>query len=527
MNATKRNQTRFPLCVASFVPYMLSLLLFASPLQAKTYNMQELGADVTGTVKCTGLINQTIQKASAEGGGTVYFPAGVYLTGPVHLESHITLHIESGATVRFSDDFNDYLPFMKVRWEGVVMNSFAPLINAQNAENLTITGRGTLEGQGEKWWDFHRAITGEIRKNGKIAHPTELQKRWEEANKDLAVDDYYRPTMERHFYRPPFIQFYECKNITIEGIKIQNSPFWTINPEFCDDIVVHGVSIHNPANAPNTDGINPSSCSNVRISDCFIHVGDDCITIKSGRDAEARHYNDPCENITITNCVMLSGHGGVVIGSEMSGGVKKVTISNCVFHGTDAGIRVKSMRGRGGVVEEIRVDNIVMNDIQKDAFIFDLFYRPMADEEASERTPVFRNIHISNVTGNNIKRIGYIAGLKEMPIDEISFSNINMTAQDGFKVETAANIRFHNIDFAVEKGAALTVAHAKNIVLDNIRTKSPRTNQAIVELNQVDNVFINNCFQLTPADIFCKAKDSNIVWGSNFFNNVKTEIIKD
>ncbi|MDR0412801.1 MAG: glycoside hydrolase family 28 protein [Dysgonamonadaceae bacterium] len=507
------NRGRFVLCA--------SLLFFSFSLQAKTYNMQELGADVTGKNKCTGLINQTIQKAASEGGGTIYFPAGVYLTGPIQMESHITLHIESGAVVRFSDDFNDYLPFKKVRWEGVVMNTFAPLINAQNAENLTITGRGTLEGQGEKWWNFQRSITGEIRKSGKIAQPTELQLLWEKANAGLVVDDYYLPTIERRFFRPPFIQFYECKNITIEGVRIQNSPFWTINPEFCDNLVVHGVSIHNPANAPNTDGINPSSCSNVRISDCFIHVGDDCITIKSGRDAEARRYNDPCENITITNCVMLSGHGGVVIGSEMSGGVKKVTISNCVFHGTDAGIRVKSMRGRGGVVEEIRVDNIVMNDIQKSAFIFDLYYRPMEDEEVSERTPVFRNIHISNVTGNNIKRIGYIAGLKEMPVEDISFTNINMVAQTGFKAETAANIRFHNIDFAVESGASLAIANAKNIVLDDVRSKSPLKGQAIIELDKVENILVNNCFQPVPADIFCKPVDSNVIWGNNFLDNVK------
>jgi polygalacturonase len=502
---------------------VLFFLFCVFSLNAKTYNMQELGADNTGKAKCSELINKTIEKASAEGGGTLYFPAGQYLTGPIYMKSNITLHIESGAVIRFSDDFNDYLPFIKVRWEGVFMNSFAPLINAQNAENLTITGRGTLEGQGQKWWDMHRQITGEIQKNGKLSAQTGLQRQWEAANKDLKVDAYYQPTIERHFFRAPFIQFLECENITIEGIKIQNSPFWTINPVGCNNIVVHGVTIRNPANAPNTDGINPSSCSNVRISDCFIHVGDDCITIKSGRDAEARQYGKPCENITITNCVMLSGHGGVVIGSEMSGGVKKVSISNCVFDGTDAGIRVKSMRGRGGVVEEIRVDNIVMNNIQKDAFIFDLFYRPAQDEPASERTPAFRNIHISNVTGTNIKRIGYIAGLKEMPITTISFSNINMEAKEGFSAKTASNIQFHNVDFAVEKGASLTVADCKDIVLDNVGAKAPLPNQAVVELNGVDNVLINNCFQLVSTDVFCKTTNSRIIWGNNFLQNVKTE----
>lgn len=214
---------------------------------------------------------------------------------------------------------------------------------------------------------------------------------------------------------------------------------------FCDNVTVHGVTIYNPSKdpkGPNTDGINPSSCRNVRISDCFISVGDDCITIKSGRDADGRKYGKACENITITNCVMLSGHGGVVIGSEMSGGVRRVTISNCVFDGTDSGIRLKSSRGRGGVVEELRVDNIVMKNIQRNAFIFDLFYdKESKVEPVSERTPVFRNIHLSNITGSDIKQIGYIKGIEEMPVQGLSFSNINMKAEVGFIVDIAEDIR--------------------------------------------------------------------------------------
>jgi polygalacturonase len=497
-------------------------------LQAKTYNIQELGADVTGKKKCSELINKTIEKASAEGGGTLYFPAGEYLTGPIYMKSNITLDIESGALIRFSDDFEDYLPFIKVRWEGVFMNSFAPLINARQAENITITGRGTLEGQGQKWWDTQRAITSEIREKGDIANPNDLQRQWEKANKDLAVSDYYKNTLKRRFFRPPFIQFLECKNITIDGITIRNSPFWTINPEGCDNLLVHGVTIKNPEAGPNTDGINPSSCSNVRISDCFISVGDDCVTIKSGRDADGRQYGKPCENITITNCVMLSGHGGVVIGSEMSGGVKKITISNCVFDGTDAGIRLKASRGRGGVVEEIRVDNIVMNNIQKNAFIFDLFYDKNSQlEPVSERTPVFRNIHLSNITGNNVKKVGYITGIEEMPIEEISFSNINMVAENGFTAKTAKNIQFHNVDFAVAKGAGIALTDCQDIVLDNVRTKAPLAKQAVVELNNVNNIFITNCFQLAPADIFCQIKNSQVVWGNNFLNNVKQDKIQE
>ncbi len=349
---------------------------------------------------------------------------------------------------------------------------------------------------------------------------------WLDANKDINVSPYYESTLERKFFRPPTIQFLECKNILIEGVTIVNSPFWTVNPEGCDNLLVRGITIYNPWANPkghNTDGINPSSCKNVRISDCFISTGDDCITIKSGRDEDGRIYGRPCENITITNCVMLTGHGGVVIGSEISGGVKKVTISNCVFNGTDAGIRLKASRGRGGVVEEIRVDNIVMNDIQKNAFIFDLFYdKDSKTEPVTERTPCFRNIHIANVTGNDVKKVGYITGIEEMPIDNISFTNINMVAQEGFTGKTATNITFRNVDFAVTKGASIQFEDSKNIILDNVRSAKPLNDQAIIELSNVDNAFITNSFPVVPTNIFSKTTNSKVVWGNNFMNNVKT-----
>lgn len=504
---------------------LICIALAALPLlgQAKVWDVKALGADATGKVKATAIINKAVEDASKEGGGTIYFPAGEYLTASIELKSNITIDIESGAVIRFTDDFEDYLPMVQVRWEGVTMHSFRPLFYAHDASNLTIRGRGTIDGQGQKWWAEHSRIVRDIRaNNGKNSSLTPMQQAWDAANPDgVPVEPYYAASIERKFFRPPFIQFFQCSDIHIEGIRIVNSPFWTINPELCDNLTVRGVTIDNPL-SPNTDGINPSSCSNVHISDCHISVGDDCITIKSGRDADGRNWGKPCENITITNCTMLAGHGGVVIGSEMSGGVRKVAISNCVFYGTDAGIRLKASRGRGGIVEEIRVDNIIMNDIQRNAFIFDLYYdRSLPQEPVSERTPIFRNIHIANVTGSNIRKVGYIAGLEEMSVSEISFSNINLVAQEGFTASRGENIQFHNVDFAVAKGPSIAMTDCRDVVLDNVRSKAPLADQPIVELTRTTNALITGNFPIASTPIFSKIVDSQVVWGSNWFDNVR------
>lgn len=504
------------------------LVFFSFLGYSKNYDIKILGADNTGKTKCTKLINQTIDLAAKEGGGILYFSSGTYLTGAITLKSNITIYLEAGATLKFSSDFNDYVPFQNVRYEGIFMNTFAPLLNAYKAENISIKGEGTLDGNGFAWWNEIKKISAEVKEKGQIENPTELQKLWTKENKDLKVEPYYEAGLKNQFFRPPFIQFLECNKIKIEGVRIQNSPFWTINPVGCNDVVVHGVTIFNPStnpHGPNTDGINPSSCSNVRISDCFISVGDDCITIKSGRDFQGRSYGKPCENITITNCVMLAGHGGVVVGSEMSGGVKNVVISNCVFDGTDAGIRMKSSRGRGGVVENIRVSNIVMRNISRNAFTFDLFYdRSSKAEPVSERTPIFRNIHISDVSGININKAGVINGIEEMPINELSFTNINMEAKEGFSAAIATNLSFNNVDISTQKGASLEFYKCDGLLLSDIRSKKPLENQSVIKVTECKNALLNNCFQRINTDVFLETKNSEVIQGSNFLSLVKEPI---
>lgn len=405
--------------------FLFSILFNAS---AAWIDMRKAGADASGKKLNTILINKTIDKLNTIGGGTLFFPAGTYLTGSIKLKSNITIHLEAGAILLFSDNFDDYLPYVEMRHEGVLMKSFSPLIYATDAENITIKGDGKLDGQGKKWWDELFKVMIDLKNNG-VRDMNKYQKMWDEANdvKNLYADtnEDYTETLQRRFFRPPFIQTLRCKNIKIEGVTIVNSPFWTVNPEFSENITIEGLTIINPK-SPNTDGINPESCKNVHISNCHISVGDDCITIKSGRDLQGRKINAPCENITITNCTMLSGHGGVVIGSEMSGSVRNITISNCVFDGTDRGIRLKSTRGRGGVVENIRVNNIVMRNIQREAIILDLKYSNIPQEPKSDRTPIFRNIHLSNLTGVDVRIPIYIRGLEESPITDITISNIDI-----------------------------------------------------------------------------------------------------
>lgn len=501
---------------------ILFLFLFSSLSYADNVNMKLLGADDSGEKLNTQLINNTIADLSAKGGGTLYFPAGKYLTGAIKLKSNITIELESGATLLFSDNFDDYLPFVDMRYEGVMMKSFSPLLYAVEEENITIKGRGTIDGQGKKWWDeFYRVIV-DLQKNG-IKDLNKYQPLWDKENNTeelyrLTNSDYVN-TLNRRFFRPPLFQTIRCENIRIEGITIMNSPFWTINPEFCENITVTGVTINNPP-SPNTDGINPSSCRNVHISDCHISVGDDCITIKSGRDEQARNLAIPCENITITNCTMLSGHGGVVIGSEVSGDVRKVVISNCVFDGTDRGIRLKSTRGRGGIVEEIRVSNIVMKNIQKEAIIMNLMYSKMDPEPVSERTPVFRNIHISNLTGTEVNKAIEVVGLEEMPVSDISFSNINIQSKQGATIENAKNVTLK--DIRIDTSSPFKIAHSENVMLNNVWTGTPDNEKPLITVQDSKDLIIQGCFPMAGNRSFLRldGKNEGVVLMNNYLKRI-------
>ena len=415
---------------------------------SSTFNVRGYGAAGDGLTLDAPALQAAIDACAQQGGGTVHLPAGQYLTGSLFLRSNITLHLEAGAVLLGSEN-PDHYPVIHSRWEGKHQDTHAPLIGGENLNNIAVIGRGTINGRGGVWWKAKEENT--------LAHP-----------------------------RPRLISFSDCSNVLVEGITAINSPSWTINPIHCQNVNVHAVTIINPADSPNTDGINPDSCRLVRISDCFISVGDDCITIKSGTEFEHPDRYAPCRDIAITNCTLERGHGGVVIGSETSGGVKNVVISNCIFIGTDRGIRIKSRRGRGGTIEDIRVSNLVMDGVLC-PFTMNLYYHigergnlNVSDKNprsVNNGTPRLRRIHFSHITAREVKHAaGFLYGLAEMPLEDISLSDISISISDeadsgypemaddipsmsqaGFFIRNARRMRLEHVQVTGQRGPAFDI----------------------------------------------------------------------
>jgi polygalacturonase len=465
-------------------------------------NVKDHGADPKGITSCTKIVNALIDSLSGRGGGTLFFPAGTFLTGPIIMKSNITLYLDAGSTIKFSDDFDEYLPMVQSRWEDVRVKNFKSQIYAYQCENISIRGRGHLEGQGKKWWDFMTNV------NARKLVDSKWQEIFKKENADLlAKNEYIRS--KNNFLRPPMVTTYECKNVLIEGVSFSNPPFWTIMPAFTDNITITGITIENPSTSPNTDGIDPSSCRNVHISDCHISVGDDCIVIKSGRDEDGRQAARPTEDITITNCTMLKGHGGVVIGSEMSGGVKRVAISNCVFEGTDRGIRIKTMRGRGGVVEDILISNIVMYNMVNEGILITLRYQSTQPEPLSERTPAVNNIHLSGIIIRSAQRPVAIYGLEEMDVSQISFSDMQISSTRGMLLENSSGVSFHDIRLEIKEGNPLEAKDSKKITWDNVSVTTPLINLPYLKLTNCQDIRVTNCYQTEEIPLFIAEDDKS------------------
>jgi polygalacturonase len=391
----------------------------------RDFDIAKFGAVGDGVKNCSQAIRAAIAACSLAGGGRVHVPAGDFLTGAIHLRSRVNLHLSAGATLRFHADPHLYLPAVYTRWEGVECMNYSPFIYAFDQKDVAVTGAGTLDGQANAenwwWWNGNPQYGGSREKPSQMAARVRLFK----------MGDADTPVKERTFgagdyLRPNFIQFYRCRNVLINGITIRNSPMWQIHPVLCANVTVRGVTV--VSHGPNNDGCNPESSRDVLIENCFFDTGDDCIAIKSGRNRDGRRVGVPSENIIIRDCRMKNGHGGVTIGSEASGGVRKVFAENCQMDSPelDRALRLKTNSVRGGFIENVFMRNVTVGQLADAILSINLFYE---EGDAGSFPPVIRNIEMINVTSRKSKFALYLRGYKQAPLRDIrlvqcSFENV-------------------------------------------------------------------------------------------------------
>ncbi|MBN2105580.1 glycoside hydrolase family 28 protein [bacterium] len=377
------------------------------------------GAKGDRETDCTESFRKAIQACHESGGGRVIVPAGIYLTGAIHLKSNVNLHLEKKAIVLFSSDFEKYLPPVYTRFEGVELMNYSPFIYAFEQENLAITGEGVLDGQAgvDTWWSWAGRAWGGWHK-GAPHQRKDRDRLFQMAEDHIPVEK--RIFGKGHYLRVNFIQLYRCKNILIEGVTIYRSPMWEIHPVLSENITVRNVTID--THGPNNDGCNPESCKNVLIQNCYFDTGDDCIAIKSGRNADGRRINVPSENIIIQNCKMKDGHGGVVIGSEISGSCRNVFAEDCVMDSPnlDRALRIKTNSLRGGIVENVYFRNVDIGQVS-DAIVRVYFHYENGD--VGEHTPVVRNINLCHVTSKKSRYALMLEGYARSPISDITLEN--------------------------------------------------------------------------------------------------------
>ncbi len=414
----------------------------------RTFYITDFGAKPHNEVEpCHEAINQAITACSLAGGGTVVVPKGTFFTGPITLKSNVNLHVSEGATLKFSTDQSLYFPGVITRWEGIDCYNARPLIYAYGETNIAITGKGTIDGQGsmEAWWP----MCGAPRygwKEGMVAQRNGGRERllmYGETNTPI----YKRIMTPEDGMRPQLINLYSCNTVLIEDVTLLNSPFWVIHPLFCESLIVRGVNIFN--RGPNGDGCDPESCKNVLIENCVFDTGDDCIAIKSGRNNDGRKWNIPSENIIVRGCKMKNGHGGVVIGSEISGGYRNLFVENCEMDSPelDRVIRIKTSTCRGGVIENVFVRNITVGQCREAVLRINLQYE---NRENCQRgfTPTVRNVHLKNVTCQKSQLGVLIIGLEDPSlVNNISVedSHFNNVAKDGNDIKSAKDVTFKNL----------------------------------------------------------------------------------
>ena len=365
------------------------------------------------------VIQEAVDRLPASG-GTVIVPRGEWKSGAIHLKSNVKLYLEEGCVIHFSSCMEDYLPPVFTRWEGVECYNYSPLIYAADCENVTICGTGVLDGAGSAWWHWKK-----LQQNA-ADHLIRAE------SQGIAVEERVFATREDAL-RPSFIQFINCKHVTLEDFTIEDGPQWTIHPVYCEDVVVRGVTVN--TKGPNTDGCNPDSCRKVLIEDCTFDTGDDCIAINSGMNEDGWRVGRPCEQIEVKNCRFIGGHAAVAIGSGMSGGICDIWIHDCVARGTERGIRIKSMRGRGGYVKRVNVERMQMDEIEKEAIEVSMNYGSSTAVPVSQKAPEFSELRFAHIRGNHAAVGVSLCGLPESPLREITLEDVSIAAEDPLREE--------------------------------------------------------------------------------------------
>ena len=441
-------------------------------------NIKDFGAVGDGVTLNTDAFEKAIAELSEKGGGQLTVPAGVWFTGPIVLKSNINLHLEMGAVIQFSGDDNLY-GLIDTSFEGLDTKRCQSPLTANGCENIAITGQGVIDGNGQYWRPVKKGKMTENQWKAVLARPGGVESKpgywvpsqgYADAEQNAEMNVVKASTDEewnhyKRFLRPVMISLVNCKNVLLQGVIFQNSPAWNIHPLMCENIIIDNVLARNPAFAQNGDALDLESCKNAIIVNSRFDAGDDGICIKSGKDADGRKRGRPCENVVVDGCTVFAGHGGFVVGSEMSGGVKNILVENCQFLGTDVGLRFMSTRGRGGIVENIYISNVSMTDIKTDAITFNMYYggksvaEMLADGDnpdnttkvpVTEETPIFRNIDIKDIVCNGAGRAMEFNGLPEMPINGIKLQNINIQAKKDAVFTNCENITKENINITVQ-----------------------------------------------------------------------------
>jgi polygalacturonase len=408
----------------------------------RSFYLNRFGAKGDGRTDCTAAFRRAIDQCARAGGGKVVVPEGAYLTGAIHLKSNVNLEIADGATIKFSQNPKDYLPVVFSRWEGVELFNYSPFIYAFGQHNIAITGKGTLDGQSdnEHWWPWNgRPAYGW--KEGMNQQRPDRNALFTMAEKGVAVSE--RVFGEGHYLRPQFIQPYRCQNVLIDGVTIQNSPMWEIHPVLCRNVIVQNVTIK--SHGPNNDGCDPESCTDVLIKNCDFDTGDDCIAIKSGRNADGRRLKAPTENIIVQDCRMKDGHGGITVGSEISGGVRNLFAENCRLdsQNLDHALRVKNNAMRGGLLESLHFRNIEVGQVAHAVITIDFNYEEGAK---GSFTPVVRDYTVEGLRSSRSKYALDVQGLATAPVMNLRLTNCTFdNVADGNIVKNVRDATFDNV----------------------------------------------------------------------------------